>query len=178
MKRLTLLAFALVLLLTGIAISQDKDKKKTKKKKTPSYLTDRKVPKVIRQYKKQNRDRITDLVKKEEDAVIKYFEAFNEVHKNDLESYYGLALAYAQKGDIDKAMANVKLARSGNQLWQPHISRQEILLRSSTITNIKKRGQSAGKWHLNLSSINGNHLVGPSTKLMVIISQRFLKDLS
>jgi hypothetical protein len=68
------------------------------------------VKKKIKQYKKNNRDRITDMVKDRDEQVIKYFNAFLDVHKHDLEAYYGLALAYARTGEMDKAMANVKLA--------------------------------------------------------------------
>ncbi len=68
------------------------------------------IPLEIKQYKKNNRDRITDMRNDKDAAVITYFEEFLRIHAHDLEAYYGLTLAYARIGEIDKAMENLNLA--------------------------------------------------------------------
>jgi len=49
------------------------------------------------QYKKQNRDAIAYIVDGKVDTIISYFNAYLESFPNDLESHYGLAIAYTQK---------------------------------------------------------------------------------
>jgi len=62
------------------------------------------------QYKKQNRDAISQIVDGKYDAAIEHFEDYLGKHPKDLESLYGLAVAYAQKGNIDKALGYVRQA--------------------------------------------------------------------
>jgi len=62
------------------------------------------------QYKQQNRDAISQIVDGRYDAAIKHFEDYLGKHPKDLESMYGLAVAYARKGNIEKALGYVKQA--------------------------------------------------------------------
>jgi len=62
------------------------------------------------QYKKQGRDPIAQIVDGRYDAAIKHFEGYLSKHPKDLESMYGLAVAHAQKQDIDRAIAYVEQA--------------------------------------------------------------------
>ncbi|MHC4725750.1 MAG: alkaline phosphatase D family protein [Planctomycetota bacterium] len=62
------------------------------------------------QYKKQNRDAISQIVDGQYDAAIKHFESYLSKHPKDLESMYGLAVAYTQKNNITTAMAYVEKA--------------------------------------------------------------------
>ena len=62
------------------------------------------------QYKQQSRDAISRIVDGKHDIAVKQFENYLKKHPGDLESLYGLAVAYAQKKDIDKAMAYAKQA--------------------------------------------------------------------
>jgi len=62
------------------------------------------------QYKKQNRDAISQIVDGKYDAAIEHFEDYLSKHPKDLESMYGLAVAYAQKQDTDKAIVYVMQA--------------------------------------------------------------------
>jgi len=62
------------------------------------------------QYKQQSRDAISQTVDGKHDSAVKQFENYLKKHPGDLESLYGLAVAYAQKKDIDKAMAYAKQA--------------------------------------------------------------------
>jgi len=62
------------------------------------------------QYKKQNRNAISQIVDGDYDAAIKHFEDYLKEHPGDLESLYGLAVAYAAKSDVDKAMDYVTQA--------------------------------------------------------------------
>ncbi len=64
----------------------------------------------IQQYKKQNRDAISQIVDGKYDAAIKHFEDYLDEQPNDLESLYGLAVAYAHKNDINEAVAYVNQA--------------------------------------------------------------------
>ncbi|MFQ6036477.1 MAG: alkaline phosphatase D family protein [Sedimentisphaerales bacterium] len=57
------------------------------------------------QYKKFTRDTISQIVDGKYDAAIKHFEDYLDEQPNDLESLYGLTVAYAQKQDINKAIA-------------------------------------------------------------------------
>jgi len=62
------------------------------------------------QYKQQSRDAISRIVDGKHDSAVKQFENYLKKHPGDLESLYGLAVAYAQKQDIGKAVAYVKQA--------------------------------------------------------------------
>ena len=62
------------------------------------------------QYKKLARDTISQIVDGNYDSAIKHFKNYLAKHPEDLESLYGLAVAYAQKKDIGKAIAYVKQA--------------------------------------------------------------------
>ena len=62
------------------------------------------------QYKKQGRDAVSDIVDGEYDAAVEHFEGYLSEHPKDLESMYGLAIAYAQKQEIDKAITYVQKA--------------------------------------------------------------------
>ncbi len=64
----------------------------------------------VEQYKQVSRDTISRIVDGRHDNAIKRFEDYLKKHPEDIESLYGLAVAYAQKKDIDKAMAYVKQA--------------------------------------------------------------------
>jgi len=94
----------LLFILAGFNLVFAKDKPKQNEGRVPS------VPQEIKQYKKNNRDRITDMRNDKDAVVITYFENFLAVHEHDLEAYYGLTLAYARIGQIDKAMEHLKLA--------------------------------------------------------------------
>jgi len=56
------------------------------------------------QYKKQNRDAIADIVDGEIDTAIAHFKEYLENHPDDLESLFGLAVAYSAKNEVDDAM--------------------------------------------------------------------------
>ena len=62
------------------------------------------------QYKKQGRDAVSDIVDGRYDAAIEHYVDYLGKHPKDLESMYGMAVAYAQKQEIDKAITNVKKA--------------------------------------------------------------------
>ena len=59
-------------------------------------------------YKWQNSDAIIEIINGKTDQAIDYFQQFLKTHPGDLESYYGLALAYTQKQDYEKALEYVK----------------------------------------------------------------------
>ena len=62
------------------------------------------------QYKKQGRDAVSDIVDGKYDAAVEHFEGYLNEHPNDLESMYGMAVVYAQKKEIDKAVTYVQKA--------------------------------------------------------------------
>ncbi|MCH8119743.1 MAG: alkaline phosphatase D family protein [Planctomycetes bacterium] len=62
------------------------------------------------QYKKLNRDAISQIVDGKYDTAIEHFEDYLGKHPKDLESMYGLAVAYAQKQDTAKAIVYVEQA--------------------------------------------------------------------
>jgi len=62
------------------------------------------------QYKKLGRDAIADIVDGNVDKARKHFDDYLTAYPGDLEAYYGLAIVYAQKGDIAKAMNYVQKA--------------------------------------------------------------------
>ncbi|MEM7394748.1 MAG: tetratricopeptide repeat protein, partial [Verrucomicrobiota bacterium] len=65
----------------------------------------------LKQYKKQNRDRITQLAEGETGQAIRYFEKYLRENPNDLEAKYGLAIGYAQRGERarSKQMADLSI---------------------------------------------------------------------
>jgi len=62
------------------------------------------------QYESFTRDRIAQIVDGKCDAAIEHFEDYLDKYPKDLESLYGLAVAFAQKQDVDKAIAYIKQA--------------------------------------------------------------------
>jgi len=62
------------------------------------------------QYKLISRDAISQIVDGQYDAAIKHFEDYLSKHPKDLESMYGLAVAYTQKNNITTALAYVNKA--------------------------------------------------------------------
>ncbi len=64
----------------------------------------------VEQYKKQGRDAVSDIVDGRYNAAVEHFEGYLSEYPKDLESMYGLAVAYAQKQEIDKAVTYVQKA--------------------------------------------------------------------
>lgn len=62
------------------------------------------------QYKKQNRDRIAEIEDGETQEAIVHFKQYLAEYPEDLESMYGLSVAYTNKGEIGNAMKYVKMA--------------------------------------------------------------------
>ena len=77
-----------------------------------SYLSAAQKTENIRfeQYKKQNRDAIADIVDGEPEKAIAHFEQYLDEHPGDLESIYGLAVAYSTKNAPDTALQYAKKA--------------------------------------------------------------------
>ena len=65
------------------------------------------------QYKLVARDAVAEIVDGKVDVAIKRFESYLGEHPKDLESMYGLAVAYARKQEIGKAIQYVKKAVNG-----------------------------------------------------------------
>lgn len=66
------------------------------------------------QYKKQNRDRIAGIEDGMPEGAIHYFKSYLNHFPEDLESMYGLAVAYASQELIPEAMIYVKMAVENN----------------------------------------------------------------
>jgi alkaline phosphatase D len=64
----------------------------------------------VEQYKLLARDAVSDINDGKYDAAIEHFKSYLSEHPNDLESMYGLTVAYAQKQEIDKAVTYVNKA--------------------------------------------------------------------
>jgi len=62
------------------------------------------------QYKKQNRDAISQIVDGNYEVAVRHFDDYLVTHPNDLESLFGLAVVYTQMGEVGKAMKYVKQA--------------------------------------------------------------------
>ncbi len=62
------------------------------------------------QYKKQNRDAISQIVDGNYEVAVRHFDDYLVIHPNDLESLFGLAVVYTQMGEVGKAMKYVKQA--------------------------------------------------------------------
>jgi alkaline phosphatase D len=65
------------------------------------------------QYKLIARDAVSDIVDGKYDTAIEHFEDYLNEHPKDLESMYGLAVIYAQKRDINRAVSYVQKAVDG-----------------------------------------------------------------
>lgn len=68
------------------------------------------------QYKKFPRDQITRITKGNVDKARQYWEGYLQDHPDDLESHYGLAICYAQQGNLHRAM---EIARNGVEKGLP-----------------------------------------------------------
>jgi alkaline phosphatase D len=84
------------------------------------------------QYKKLARDAVSDIVDGKYDAAIEHFEDYLSEHPKDLESMYGLAVAYAQKQEIDKAVAYVQKAVDAGLPFTRFLAGPRDLLRPLT----------------------------------------------
>jgi alkaline phosphatase D len=84
------------------------------------------------QYKKLARDAVSDIVDGKYDAAIEHFEDYLSEHPKDLESMYGLAVAYAQKQEIDKAVAYVQKAVDAGLPFARFLAGPRDLLRPLT----------------------------------------------
>ncbi len=62
------------------------------------------------QYKKQNRNALNQLMQGEIDTAILYFHRYLDSFPDDLESHYGLSMAYTQRGFFYKALKYAKTA--------------------------------------------------------------------
>ena len=62
------------------------------------------------QYKKLARDSVSEIVDGKYDAAIIDSETYLDKYPKDLESMYVMAVAYAQKGNIEEALGYVKQA--------------------------------------------------------------------
>jgi alkaline phosphatase D len=64
------------------------------------------------QYKKQNRDQITAIVKGDVESALKYSQDYLDKYPKDLEALYIESLAYTQMNEIDMAMSSLRKALS------------------------------------------------------------------
>jgi len=83
-------------------------------------------------YKKQNRDAISEIVDGDLDSAIKHFEKYLDSHARDLESLYGLAVAYGQKQEIDTAMEYVNVALDAGLPFSRFLAGPRSLLKPLT----------------------------------------------
>ncbi len=67
----------------------------------------------VEQYKLLARDAVSQIVDGKVEAAIDHFQDYLRKHPGDLESLYGLAIAYTQKQDLNKTMSYVKKAVDG-----------------------------------------------------------------
>lgn len=81
------------------------------------------------QYKKQNRDAISWIVDGKVDTIIRYFESYLEAYPHDLESQFGLAIAYTQQENIPRAMEHVQKAVNGGLPMERFIAGPKELLK-------------------------------------------------
>ncbi|MDH4238918.1 MAG: PhoD-like phosphatase N-terminal domain-containing protein, partial [Phycisphaerae bacterium] len=80
------------------------------------------------QYKQQNREAISQIVDGKHDKAIGHFESYLKKHPEDLESLYGLAVAYAQKKDINKAIAYTRQALDAGLAFERFLAGPRDLL--------------------------------------------------
>jgi hypothetical protein len=76
----------------------------------PAVLLSSRALPAAEQYKLVARDAVAEIVDGKFDAAIKRFESYLGEHPKDLESMYGLAVAYAQKQEIVKVVQYVQKA--------------------------------------------------------------------
>jgi alkaline phosphatase D len=88
----------------------------------------------VEQYKLQARDAMSDIVDGKYDAAIEHFEDYLSEHPKDLESIYGLAVVYAQKQEIDKAIQYVQKAVDEGLPFARFIAGPRDLLKPLTIS--------------------------------------------
>jgi len=89
-------------------------------------------PKKAPQYKKNNRDRITQMAQGQTDKAVKYFEDYLEQNPQDLESRYALALGKAKLGKERVALKHLEAGLDGGLhpgrfLAGPRTLNQELL---------------------------------------------------
>ena len=84
------------------------------------------------QYKLISRDAISQIVDGRHDAAIKHFEDYLSKHPKDLESMYGLAVAYSQKDNITTAIAYVEKAIEEGLPFSRFLAGPRDLLKSLT----------------------------------------------
>jgi len=58
----------------------------------------------VEQYKKDNRDAIAEIAEGKPDKAIEHFQNYLKDNPGDLESYYGLTVAYTVKGEMEEAI--------------------------------------------------------------------------
>lgn len=102
----------------------------------------------IEQYKNQTRDAISQIVDGKVDNAIKRMEKYLEKEPNDLESLYGLAVAYSQKKDIDAAMSYVERAVAEGLPFGRFVAGPRDLLKD--LTNSRKFKSLARKQAVKL----------------------------
>jgi len=85
-----------------------------------------------KQYKRITKDAISLMVDGQLDEAINGLENYLSQHPNDLESLYGLTVAYAQKNDIDKAFAYMKQAVDGGLSFGRFLAGPRDLLKPLT----------------------------------------------
>lgn len=82
------------------------------------------------QYKKQNRDAIADIVDGHPQKAIAHFTSYLEQHPGDLESLYGLAVAYSSLKDPGNAMEYAQQAMEQGMAVERFLAGPRNLLRS------------------------------------------------
>jgi len=100
------------------------------------------------QYKLLARDAVSDIVDGRLDAAIEHFVDYLSEHPKDLESMYGLAVAYAQKREIDKALTYVQKAVDEGLPFVRFLAGPRDLLRP--LTNSPGFKVLAKKYHVEL----------------------------
>jgi alkaline phosphatase D len=100
------------------------------------------------QYKKQGRDAIAQIVDGKYDAAIEHFEGYLGKTPGDLESLYGLAVAYAQKQEIGRAVTYVRQAVDGGLPFGRFIAGPRSLLKP--LTGSAEFGELADKYAVEL----------------------------
>ncbi len=97
-------------------------------------------------YKTQHRDAISRIVDGDCDAAIEDFKNYLQEHPKDLESLYGLAVAYAQKQNFARATEYVKKALDAGLPFGRFLAGPRELLRPLTQTSRFARLVPAEDW--------------------------------
>jgi len=84
------------------------------------------------QYKQQTRNMISLIVDGKVDKAIEQMENYLQNNPGDLESMYGLAVAYTQKQDLGKALDHVRMAVGGGLPFGRFIAGPRALLKPLT----------------------------------------------